>query len=230
MKAAVPPGQMLDLYLLEIDLGDFKCVKDAAERFQQHESKLYLLVNNAGVMALPYKLTANGFETYWQTNHLAPHLLFTLLLPMMRSTAAASKSRHAVRVINVASDATFLNGPKELDLVNPNLESARGAMTCWQIPFFYVRSGSVERSKVIWSIGAGMATQRLPVSFMPGVFMIDTPRMVTSPLSPPRHLENESPSWGSHFHWIIDPDHGESAPYGATTGCITNHAVLRDKS
>lgn len=49
MKAAVPPGQELDLHLLEIDLGDLQSVKDAAERFQQQESKLHLLINNAGV-------------------------------------------------------------------------------------------------------------------------------------------------------------------------------------
>lgn len=82
-------------------------------------------------MAVPYKLTVNGFETQWQTNHLAPHLLFTSVLPVMRSTASVSDSKHMVRMVNVSSDATFVNGPKELDLANPNLESAHGAMACW---------------------------------------------------------------------------------------------------
>ncbi|KAL9006476.1 MAG: hypothetical protein Q9188_000784 [Gyalolechia gomerana] len=36
-----------------------------------------------------------------------------------------------VRMVNVSSDAAFVNGPKELDLANPNLESAHGAMACW---------------------------------------------------------------------------------------------------
>ena len=82
-------------------------------------------------MAIPYKLTVNGFECQWQINHLAPHFLFTLLLPTMRSTAAASQLENAVRVVNVSGDAAFLTGPKELDLQSPNLEYARGAMACW---------------------------------------------------------------------------------------------------
>lgn len=82
-------------------------------------------------MAVPYKLTMNGFETHWQINHLSSHLLFTLLLPVLRSTAAASLEKHAVRVVNVSSDAAFTNGPKALDLVNPDLQSDRGPMACW---------------------------------------------------------------------------------------------------
>ncbi|KAL8842405.1 MAG: hypothetical protein Q9170_000533 [Blastenia crenularia] len=132
MKAAIPLGQELDLHPLNIDLADLRSVKDAAEQFQQQESRLNLLINNAGVMAVPYKLTVDGFETHWQINHLAPHLLFTTLLPLMRSTAKTSKSRHAVRLVNVSSDAAFLNGPKELDLVKPNLDYARGALACWR--------------------------------------------------------------------------------------------------
>ncbi|KAI4173105.1 MAG: hypothetical protein LQ343_003215 [Gyalolechia ehrenbergii] len=38
MKTAAPPGQELDLHLLEIDLGAPQSVKDAAEGFQQQES------------------------------------------------------------------------------------------------------------------------------------------------------------------------------------------------
>ncbi|KAL9127326.1 MAG: hypothetical protein Q9175_007759 [Cornicularia normoerica] len=84
-------------------------------------------------MAVPYKLTADGFETQWQTNHLAPFLLVKNLLPILESTAASSSSEHRVRIINVSSDAALLPpSPKQLDLARPNLEYVTGAMNEWK--------------------------------------------------------------------------------------------------
>lgn len=56
-----------------------------------------VLVNNAGIMATEYKLTADGFESQFATNHLG-HFLFTNLI-MEKLLAAA-----APRVVNVSSD------------------------------------------------------------------------------------------------------------------------------
>lgn len=85
-------------------------------------------------MAVPFKLTTDGFETQWQTNHLAPFLLTKTLLPILESTAASSGTKSRVRIVNVSSDAAVLPPtPKQLDLARPNLEYVTGFMNLWYV-------------------------------------------------------------------------------------------------
>ncbi len=85
-------------------------------------------------MAVPFKLTTDGFETQWQTNHLAPFLFTKTLLPILESTASSSNSKNRVRIINVASDAAVLPAaPKQLDLARPNLEYVTGVLNGWYV-------------------------------------------------------------------------------------------------
>src|SRR5687767_14892531 len=51
-----------DVSLLEMDLADLSSVEAAADRYREQHDSLDVLVNNAGVMALPYRQTADGFE------------------------------------------------------------------------------------------------------------------------------------------------------------------------
>lgn len=86
------------------------------------------------IMAVPFKLTPDGFETQWQTNHLAHFLLTKTLLPILESTAASSSSKNRVRIINVSGDVALLPpSPKQLDLAHPNLEYVTGAMNGWYV-------------------------------------------------------------------------------------------------
>lgn len=79
-------------------------------------------------MAVPYKLTVDGFETQWQTNYLAPHLLFVSLLPVLQSTAAKSFLKTRVRVVNVSSDIISL-APKVIEYSDVNMPNAKGPPT-----------------------------------------------------------------------------------------------------
>lgn len=76
-------------------------------------------------MAVPFKLTGDGFETTWQINYLAPHLLFTSLLPILQSTALKNSNKTRVRIINVASDTTSI-APKEIAYSDVNMPHVRG--------------------------------------------------------------------------------------------------------
>lgn len=76
-----------DLHFLEIDLLSLALVVLAVDYFKTKEKYLSILINNAGVMALPHLVTADGFEIQLQTNYVLPFLLTTRLLPLLERTA-----------------------------------------------------------------------------------------------------------------------------------------------
>ncbi|MGW2812335.1 oxidoreductase [Streptomyces sp. NPDC001415] len=78
----------------QLDLADLASVREFAAKFPYE--RLDLLVNNAGVMALPQGRTADGFETQFGVNHLGHFALTGLLLPRLRAAGAA-------RVVSVSS-------------------------------------------------------------------------------------------------------------------------------
>ena len=100
IRAAVPSG---DVRFEPLDLGSLASVRAFAEKLRAGESRLDLLVNNAGVMMPPYGKTADGFETQLGTNHLGHFALTGLLLEPLRRTARA-------RVVIVSSLAHFWGG------------------------------------------------------------------------------------------------------------------------
>ncbi|HEY7455109.1 MAG TPA: oxidoreductase [Thermoleophilaceae bacterium] len=83
--------------LEQLDLASLDSVRAFAERFRDTHDGLDLLINNAGVMAAPRRLTADGFELHFGTNHLGHFLLTNLLLPAM-------EGREDARVVTVSSN------------------------------------------------------------------------------------------------------------------------------
>jgi NAD(P)-dependent dehydrogenase (short-subunit alcohol dehydrogenase family) len=93
---AEQPGAALEL--ARLDLADLDTVRRFAVRFAQTHSALHILCNNAGLMAIPYHQTADGFEMQFGTNHLGHFALTGLLLGPLRHTPGA-------RVVTVSSAA-----------------------------------------------------------------------------------------------------------------------------
>jgi len=83
---------------LPLDLADFKSVRAFANAFLQKHIPLDVLINNAGIMAVPLEKTVDGYESQFQVNHLSHFLLTHLLLDSLRSSAPS-------RIINVSSKA-----------------------------------------------------------------------------------------------------------------------------
>lgn len=50
------------------DIGDMESVKAFAAKVKERFSKIHLLLNNAGVMSVPFKLTKDGFEEHVSEN------------------------------------------------------------------------------------------------------------------------------------------------------------------
>ena len=80
-----------------LDLASLASVRAFAERMVVEGIPLDLLINNAGVMDLPERrLTADGFEMQFGTNHLSHFALTGWLLSLLRIPTSA-------RVVNVSS-------------------------------------------------------------------------------------------------------------------------------
>ncbi|CDR44243.1 hypothetical protein NBRC10512_004663 [Rhodotorula toruloides] len=74
------------LEYVELDLASLASVKRCAERVLEGEQRLDGVVCNAGIMALPYKLTEDGVEQQFQVNVLGHWLLVNKLLPLLEKT------------------------------------------------------------------------------------------------------------------------------------------------
>ncbi len=87
-----------------LDVADLSSVREFAAGI----GPVDVLINNAGVLAVPYALTADGFETHLATNHLGHYVLTNLMLAQLRD-----------RVVVISSDA---HRAADLDLSDLNWE------------------------------------------------------------------------------------------------------------
>ncbi|RDW64363.1 Short chain dehydrogenase [Aspergillus mulundensis] len=90
------------LRFLQLDLASFESVKAAAAEFLAQESRLDILLNNAGIMMTPEGLTSDGHEIQFGTNVLGPALLTQLLLPTLRNTAKLNAQARMVMLSSAA--------------------------------------------------------------------------------------------------------------------------------
>jgi len=82
-----------------LDLSDLSSVRSfASEWSRDYDGGLDLLINNAGVMAIPYRQSADGYELQFATNHLGHFALTGLLLPALVAVPHS-------RIVNVSSGA-----------------------------------------------------------------------------------------------------------------------------
>jgi NAD(P)-dependent dehydrogenase (short-subunit alcohol dehydrogenase family) len=81
-----------------LDLQDLASVRAFAEGIEGVD----VLVNNAGIMAVPYALTVDGFESQIGTNHLGHFALTNLLLPKLTDrVVTVSSGMHLIGAINL---------------------------------------------------------------------------------------------------------------------------------
>ncbi|MFD3744326.1 oxidoreductase [Nocardia sp. NPDC058633] len=103
----VAAGMRGDTEVRELDLANLNSVR----AFTDSIERVDVLINNAGVMALPLRRTADGFEMQFGTNHLGHFALTNLLL-----------DRITDRVVTVSSVAHRIG---RINLADPNWEQRR---------------------------------------------------------------------------------------------------------
>ncbi|CAG9806799.1 unnamed protein product [Chironomus riparius] len=94
---------------------------ELAARFQKEEKQLDILINNAGVMAIPLCRTEDGLEMQMGVNHMGHFLLTNLLLPMLKTSQPS-------RIVNVSSMAHRWGKIKTDDL---NSEKSYSNVYCY---------------------------------------------------------------------------------------------------
>lgn len=105
--AAGMPGSKDRVKVRALDLADLSSVR----RFAEETPAVDVLINNAGIMAVPYATTVDGFESQIGTNHLGHFALTNLLLPKLTD-----------RVVTVSS---FMHRLGYVSLKDLNWESRR---------------------------------------------------------------------------------------------------------
>ncbi len=117
IRSSVPDAS---LELVELDLGSLESVRRAASQILASQERIDILLNNAGVMAVPEGATSDGFEIQFGTNHLGHWALTALLMPAVLAAPAA-------RVVTVTSTAHHMG--RAVDPSNPNL---KGKYSPWR--------------------------------------------------------------------------------------------------
>ena len=89
---------------IPLDLGDLKSIENCVKQLKSEVDNIDVLMNNAGVMAIPTReTTLDGFERQMGINHLG-HYALTLLL-LKSGLIKSSNSDGTARIINVSSTA-----------------------------------------------------------------------------------------------------------------------------
>ncbi|KAI3404686.2 hypothetical protein KGF56_002520 [Candida oxycetoniae] len=96
-----------ELHYIYIDLLDLSSVTKAADEFQQQEQRLDILINNAGVMGVPYQITKDDYELQYQVNFVA-HFLFTCkLIPSLLKVAQDGQLPRIVVLSSIGHNFEF---------------------------------------------------------------------------------------------------------------------------
>ncbi|MCO4762518.1 MAG: SDR family oxidoreductase [Myxococcales bacterium] len=108
IAAAVPSAK---LHVVALDLADLGSVATFAAEIADRFGAIDLLMNNAGIMAIPRRETKDGFEMQLGTNHIGHFALTARLLPLLQTGG---------RIINVSSQAHRMGRMNWADIMGQN--------------------------------------------------------------------------------------------------------------
>lgn len=98
------------LELVELDLANLASVRACADALQADGRPFDIVIANAGVMACPKGVTADGFETQFGTNHLGHFVLVNRIAGLLKEGG---------RLVNLSSSGHRFS---DVDLEDPNFE------------------------------------------------------------------------------------------------------------
>jgi NAD(P)-dependent dehydrogenase (short-subunit alcohol dehydrogenase family) len=170
IQATVPSAE---IDFVPLDLGNLASIQGFAKECVARYARIHVLCNNAGVMAIPLRRTADGFEMQLGTNHLGHFALTGQLLPLILDSPGA-------RIVTVSSNAHKLGRIRVRDL---NWESgysrwpAYGQSKLANLLFTY------ELQRRLSQIGAGVRALASHPGYADTDLQFVAPRMDSSSLS-----------------------------------------------
>lgn len=185
---------------VELDLASLDSTRKAAEVITERFPRLDLLVNNAGVMALPESTTEEGFEMQFGVNHLGHWALTALLMPSLLAAPAA-------RIVTVTSTAHHFG--RGVDPDNPHL---RGKYRPWKAYF--------ESKLANFHFGIGLE-RKLEAAGASTASLIAHPGLSNTELQR-KSVEGAGDATAKFFHWLagstgMDPAAGALPQLRAAT-------------
>ncbi len=94
------PNAQVEIH--HLDLGSLSSVASFASDVAAAHPQIHVLLNNAGLMAVPEGTTADGFETQFGTNYLGHFALTMRLLPALSAAAAETGEARVVCMTSIA--------------------------------------------------------------------------------------------------------------------------------
>ena len=98
------------IHIVHCDLASLRSVRECAATVRRDYTPIGLLINNAGMVSVRHRMSVDGFELTFATNHLGPFLLTALLLDSLAPDA---------RIVNVASRIHFRGRFEPETITNP---------------------------------------------------------------------------------------------------------------
>ncbi|CAG7650486.1 hypothetical protein PAESOLCIP111_06089 [Paenibacillus solanacearum] len=112
-KAEAAAASIPGVELAELDLADPASIDRFARTFERSGRPLHILVNSAGIMAIPEQRDGRGYELQFATNHLGHYQLTAGLWPALQRANGA-------RVVSVSSGGHRLG---DINFEDPNFRS-----------------------------------------------------------------------------------------------------------
>jgi light-dependent protochlorophyllide reductase len=191
--------------VIELDLGSLVSVRRFAAEFKEKHDRLDGLVNNAGIMGVPFQKTKDGFESQFGVNHLGHFLLTELLLDQLKESAPSR-----IVILSSVAHAGSQKRPVEIHLEDLNYEKrdysrieAYGQSKLANVLHAKELARRLEGSGVsVLSVHPGWARSNLVSSTMPAWVQ----NVVMRPFSGPLTMLSNEDSAQTTLYCLLDDD------------------------
>ncbi len=158
-----------------LDLASLQSIHEFADSFIAKYDRLDVLLNNAGIMMVPYAQTEDGFERQLGTNHLGHFALTGLLIVLLEKTPGS-------RVVNISSGGHRMGN---MDFDNLLYNNGKG----------YSRTRAYGRSKLSNLLFTYELERRLEENGHNPIAVAAHPGLTET------HLADHF--WGGHVNWLF---------------------------